>query len=191
MGRWLWMPLGLALAGFASAFLIVGALFIINLILPYVGMVPRNPRVSYIEYGLIAGCVFAAYMAGSFYWSELRKLKRGDVRMPTFLWPRNIKDETTVAIRIGRVIHWTFAGFAAIALALTLLFLVTATSSIGETRAEQARWDRTHPNRVPDNYEDYRPEVSDERGSILFVGLGFVLVFSLIGRGGRYIFAGE
>ncbi|MDG2532060.1 hypothetical protein P6144_00220 [Sphingomonas sp. HITSZ_GF] len=189
--RWLWMPLGLAAAGFATAFLIIGALSAISLILPYLGMTPRKPRVSFIEYGTIAGCVFAAYMAGSYYWQEVRKLNRGDFRMPSFIWPREIKAETNIAVRLGRVFHWTCTGLAAIALALTLLFVATATSSIWETQAEQARWDRTHVNRVPDNYEDYRPIVSDERGSILFVGIGFVILFSLVGRGGRYIFAGE
>lgn len=83
--------------------------------------------------------------------------------MPAWIWPKNIKADTTGAVRLGRVFHWIGLIFAA-AFSAALLGVV----SLSETG-------------------------NNDTETIFFSGLFGLLaaVSTLLGRALRYIISGE
>lgn len=86
--------------------------------------------------------------------------------VPALLWPKHAKTETTVLVRFGRVLHWLTIAPAALCLLAGILGTVQSWIWVFERHTQ------------PDHLY------------LLFGMLG-ALAFLLIGRGLRYIFAGE
>lgn len=128
-----------------------------------------------------------------------------------WFWPTSAKAEATFLTRLGRLIHWTLAGAAA------LVFVIGIFSwwqSIGEHKKsldDIAAWNKQHPDAgktaltlwkeyqaagnsfdafdtPPANDKPYETQV-DELS--LWVGLLGGLGLSFAGRGVRYVLTGE
>ncbi len=92
-----------------------------------------------------------------------------------FFWPTRRKAETTALIRLGRVAHWLSIAFAA-AFALAGIF------ARGQTTCDAEPWLPGCPP-PPTWFEDW--------GAPILASLAAAFVISMIGRGFRYILAGE
>jgi nicotinamide riboside transporter PnuC len=90
--------------------------------------------------------------------------------MRAFLWPKTIKSETTVVVRLGRVLHW----FCAIVAGIVVTSTVVINSMAVYERAEM-------PSEVT---------VAEVWGPVLGA-VAFALAFLLFGRALRYVFSGE
>jgi hypothetical protein len=43
----------------------------------------------------------------------------------SWLWPRGLNNDATLAVRIGRLLHWSFVGLAIISASVSLVAAVT------------------------------------------------------------------
>lgn len=91
-------------------------------------------------------------------------------------WPSRLKAETTVLVRLGRVLHWLSVG---VAVALVLLGYFAR----GQRAPcyPQGQWDICPP--PPTWFEDW--------GQSVLFALAIALVVALGGRALRYVLAGE
>ncbi len=131
-------------------------------------------------------------------------IKKGTTvpKLPAFITVRNPKTGTTIAVRLGRVMHWTAIVFAAFSFGLSAYLAIHSYSLQAESLNEMARWDQAHPypnkpgyvyTSAPDGYGgfNYKPTEHVPEPEDLLVGAGFALFFLLSGRGARYILGGE
>jgi hypothetical protein len=138
----------------------------------------------------------------------MNALKR--VFTPWF-WPRNVKTEATFLTRLGRLVHWTLAGAAA------LVFVIGIFSwwqSIGEHKKsldDIAAWNKQHPEAgkgAGSPWQQYQaagnsfdafdtPPANDKPYESpldtfsLWVGILGGLGLSFAGRGVRYVLTSE
>ena len=82
--------------------------------------------------------------------------------MPNWIWPKHSKIDPKAVVRLGRVLHWTFSGFASL---MAFGVLIALFNPAGMS--------------------------SKEANAMLAITLAFTVVTFLCGRGLRYIFSGE
>jgi len=125
------------------------------------------------------------------------------VNVPVFIWPRDIQSETTVLIRLGRIVHWLCIVGACLVF-LTAIIVGLGSLSDAKRSAEAAhQWDlaqleaqRSSPP-LPKGYTldsigGERPYVTDSEFIPIAI-MGFVagIVLAVAGRSARYVLAGE
>lgn len=126
--------------------------------------------------------------------------------MPAWIWPQRQKDETTVSIRLGRVLHWIGVGIFVLLLLTSVAVAISTASSASQSAQAHAEWETRHPiDTNGDRLPTPRPASADEFWSdpdpepyVQQFEWGLVLAFpavgavcAMIGRGLRYIIAGE
>lgn len=94
----------------------------------------------------------------------------------SFFWPATLKAETTVLVRLGRVLHW-----ASVATAVAATLLGVFARGQRATCYPQGQWNICPP--PPTWFEDW--------GAPVLFALAVALVVALVGRALRYILAGE
>lgn len=116
------------------------------------------------------------------------------MRLPRFFWPRSRHLETTVLIRLGRMVHWLSVGVAAASIMLAVVIGVGSLDSASRNAESIRQWDIAHPTGQADPADPYevRPyPMEPYLGSALLFGTLAALSVALAGRGVRYILANE
>lgn len=198
------MAAGLMAAGLVVGVALVSVLAAWNWGLALAGL-RRSHRYAQLGFWGMSGAlgsVIGAALIGSVALDVIKNKGWRTILMPAFIWPQKSSPNPTIAARMGRVTHWTFVLFAVCALLAGLYAAKSASEYREKEIVAQAEWDRAHPvpGRPGFSYQsvenefgtrDYRPIVpSADDQSVLF---GFIGAFflALIGRGLRYILAGE
>ena len=161
-----------------------------------------KPNLRKSDIGWVMGVGFGVMAIGGMAWENIKAGHWRKVFMPAFIWPEAANPAPSGVTRFGRVLHWTFAVFAAASLALGIYFIGSAEQTYSERVVERANWDREHPAPgVPgyvldkvtreDGTIDYRPEPYPVEYSMLWAGIAGALVLLLVGRGCRYILSNE
>lgn len=121
--------------------------------------------------------------------------------MPSWIWPSTQKVETTVGVRLGRVLHWISVAIAATALIFAMIFWIDQSGRLPTAQQEYAARVARHPigrdgNRIGrDTFgtfgadpEPYIPSV--DYGTLIGLAV-FAALVALFGLGLRYIIASE
>ncbi|MDF2493889.1 hypothetical protein [Sphingomonas sp.] len=194
--------LGLLIAGLVIGIILAWAMSLLGMGLDFVGLTGKRARGAYLrehpwEAGATIGSMLGVVLAGSAV-LELRKKIGWRGMVPSWIWPSTQKVETTVAVRLGRVLHWISVGIASTALVLAVVIWFDQTSRVPVAEREHAAWEARHPV-GPDGYrtgrdtygadpEPYIPTVDYGTAAGITV---FAALCALFGRGLRYIIAGE
>src|SRR5258708_7350116 len=121
--------------------------------------------------------------------------------MPAWIWPQRQKDETTVAIRLGRVLHWIGVGVFVLLLLASVAVAISTASNASQSVQTHAEWETRHPLDTngyrlqtprPVGAEEYWTDPDSEPyvqhfewGLVLAIPLAGA-VCGMIGRGLRY-----
>ncbi len=197
--------LGLLVAGVVIGVLLVWTFSLLGMGLDYIGLKTKAAKGAYLrdhpwQAGAVVGSVLGVFLAGSAVLDLGKKIGwRGMV--PSWIWPSTQKVETTVGVRLGRVLHWISVGIAAVALILAVIFWIDQSGRIPAAQQEHAQWEARHPigtdgNRIGrDTFgtfgadpEPYIPSV--DYGTLIGIAV-FAALVALFGRGLRYIIASE
>lgn len=126
--------------------------------------------------------------------------------MPAWVWPKSQKTDTSIAVRLGRVLHWIGVGMFTLLLLGGVVMAVSTASNASASVQQHAEWETRHPvgangSRVgtprPADADEYWSD-PDQEPYLQHVEWGLVLAFpivgaafAMVGRGLRYIIAGE
>jgi hypothetical protein len=154
------------------------------------------------ERGPLVAVGFTIFLLAALAWDNIKAGHWRRVLMPAFIWPESSSETPSLVARLGRVLHWIFVVFAALALAIGAYTVYESYSDIAAQKVAQTEWDKTHPvpgkpgfviTRVPDEYggHDYRPEPGKPDHAGLLLGFCCSFVLLLVGRAFRYILSGE
>jgi len=126
--------------------------------------------------------------------------------MPAWIWPQAQKAQTDIAIRLGRVLHWIGVGIFAFTLVLSAAVAISTVSGANQSVKDHAEWETRHPldsngSRIatprPIDAGEYWTDPDDEPyvqnfdWSFVLAIPAIGIAFAMIGRGLRYIIAGE
>jgi hypothetical protein len=197
--------LGLLASGFAIGLIMSWAIVLLVTGLDYLGLHAHAPKGRLFrehpwQTGATIGSVLAVILAGSAVFDLAERIGwRGIV--PSWMWPSTQQAETTVAIRLGRVLHWISVGIAAAALALAVAMWIEQSNRVPEAQQEHIAWEARHPI-GPDGYrtgrnafntfdDDPEPYIPTVDYSISIAAVAFAALVALFGRGLRYVIASE
>jgi hypothetical protein len=168
----------------------------------------RNlPTKETIWDGSVLGVIIVPALAVYFYFKA-----HGLAGIPEYIWPHQKHYETTVLIRLGRVVHWITLILGVLILALGVLFTVHDFKTMIDTQASADTWDRQHTvcdvatpqpagqppviraplcHIINPTFGDSRPYVTNV-GFDQFWGFSIAaILIAIFGRGLRYILGGE
>lgn len=190
-----------AAASVFAGVLMVWAFTVIGWGLDAVGLTTNGVKGAYFrahpwQSGLAIGSMLGVLVTGSSV-LDLGKEIGWRNMVPSFVWPATQKAETTVAVRLGRVLHWITVALAAAMLAITVYMWIDEESRIPAAQQAHAAWEARHPIGA-DGYRvgrndmfDYEPSIPNEEFGPYAAAAAIAALLALFGRGLRYIIAGE